>query len=123
MFALTLAVAPYVEAQAMDITALKGRWVLEAINGAEVPVDNGEIFFEITDQNILGFDGCNRFGGSISQPFVIRKTYRGCDPETVLLPLDLANPAPQLSRATLGDDKLVLPMPDGAGEAQFRRGQ
>ncbi len=106
---------------AMDFSELKGKWVLEAINGKDVISEKLEIYFEITEQTITGYDGCNRFGGSTAQPFVIQKSQRACPPETILLPLDLSDPALQLNRATVSGDKLFLPLPDGKGEAQFRR--
>ncbi|MDF0650265.1 MAG: META domain-containing protein [Nitrospira sp.] len=111
------------KAVAMDLAELKGRWVLETIDGKKVASGGKEIYFQITEQSISGFDGCNRFGGSISDPSGIRKTQRACPPETTLLPLDLSNPAPQLSQARVREDKLFLPLVDGTGEAQFRRSQ
>ena len=110
-----------VEAHAMDISELKGRWALKAVDGKAVSLGKGEIYFQITDQSIIGYDGCNQFGGSVAQPYLIRKGQRACPPETMLLPLDLSNPVAQLSRATIRGDKLFLPLPDGKGEAQFRR--
>jgi hypothetical protein len=111
------------EAIAMDLAQLKGRWALETVDGKEVASGVREIYFQITEQSISGFDGCNRFGGSISDPSGMRKTQRACPPETTLLPLDLSNPVPQLSQARVREDKLFLPLVDGTGEAQFRRSQ
>jgi hypothetical protein len=123
MLAFTIIFASLAKAHAMDISALKGRWVLEAISGKGVALEKGEIYFQITEDTITGYDGCNRFGGSVAQPSLMRKGQRACPPETILLPLDLSNPIPQLSRATVRRDKLFLPLPDGQGEAQFRRSQ
>ena len=108
---------------AMDLAELQGRWVLEAIDGKDVASGGAEIYFEITDQNIIGYDGCNRFGGSTTDPSRMRKTQRACSPETTLLPLNLSDPVPQLSRATLREGKLFVPLRDGTGEAQFTRRQ
>jgi heat shock protein HslJ len=108
---------------AMDLGELQGRWVLEAIDGQEVASGGAEIYFQITEQSMSGYDGCNRFGGSITDPSTMRKTQRACPPETTLLPLNLSDPAPQLSRATVRGGKLFLPLRDGTGEAQFRRSQ
>jgi heat shock protein HslJ len=108
---------------AMDLGELKGRWVLEAIDGKDIASGGAEIYFQITEQSISGYDGCNRFGGSITDPSAMRKTQRACPPETTLLPLNLSDPAPQLSRATMRGGKLFLPLRDGTGEAQFRRSQ
>ena len=123
MSALALVFALLAEAHAVDISELKGRWVLEAVNGQDVDRQKGEIYFQITDQTIVGYDGCNRFGASITQPSPMQKGQRGCPPETMLLPLDLSNPGPQLSKAAVREGKLFLPLPDGKGEAQFRRGE
>jgi hypothetical protein len=116
-----LVVAAMVAAHAIDISALKGRWVLEAVDGRTIAPDRGEIYLEITEQTISGFDGCNRFGISVAQPLQGLRGQRGCPPGAVLLPLDLANPMSQLSRATVRGDKLYLPLPEGRGEGQFRR--
>lgn len=107
----------------MDLAELKGRWVLEAIDGKEVASGGTEIYFQITEHSISGYDGCNRFGGNITDPSTMRKTQRACPPETTLLPLNLSDPAPQLSGATVRGGKLFLPLKDGTGEAQFRRSQ
>jgi len=106
----------------MDFSELKGRWVLEAVNGKEVPRDKGEAYFQVAEQAITGFDGCNRFGASIGQPSPAARGQRGCPPDAKLLPLDPSNLAAQLSRATVAGDKLSLPLP-GGGEARFRRDQ
>jgi META domain-containing protein len=123
VLAAVLVFAPLAEVHAMDVSALKGRWVLEAVDGKPIGPEKGEIYFQVTEQTITGFDGCNRFGANVAQPSPIQKGQRGCPPETILLPLDLSNPVTQLSRATVRGDKLFLPLPDGKGEAQFRRSQ
>lgn len=107
----------------MDVSELKGRWVLETVDGKSVAPEKGEIYFQITDQTITGYDGCNRFGASVTQPSQGQRGQRGCPPDAIPLPLDFSNLVPQLSRATVSGDKLSLPLPDGKGEAQFRRGQ
>jgi heat shock protein HslJ len=123
ILALSLVYLPFIKAHAMDVASLQGRWVLEAVDGKSVSPDRGEIYFQITEQTISGYDGCNRFGGSLTQPGRIQKGQRGCPADTMLLPLDFSNPASQLSRATVRGERLLLPLPDGKGEAQFRRGQ
>jgi heat shock protein HslJ len=123
ILALSLVFFPFTRAHAMDVASLQGRWVLEAVNGKSVSPDRGEIYFQITEQTIIGYDGCNRFGGSLSQPSRIQKGQRGCPSDAMLLPLDFSNPASQLSQATVRGDRLFLPLPDGKGEAQFRRSQ
>jgi len=121
-FALSVgAYAPFVSANATDFSALNGRWVLEAIDGKTVRMEKGQIYFEISGDTITGYDGCNRFGGSIGQPASIRKGQIGCPAESVLLPLDLSNLTPQLRRAVVSGDILTLPLTLDKGEARFRR--
>jgi META domain-containing protein len=114
---------PLAGAHAMDISELKGRWVLETVDGKSVAPEKGEIYFQVTEQTITGYDGCNRFGGSVTQPSQAQRGQRGCPPDTKPLPLDFSNLLPQLSRATVSGDKLSVPLPDGKGEARFRRSQ
>jgi META domain len=104
----------------MDISALNGRWVLETIEGKPAAAEQ-DVYFQIDGQTISGFDGCNRFGGNLSQPSLMRKSQRACLAAGVALPIDLANPLPQLTSARLEGDQLVVPLPGGAGEARFRR--
>lgn len=120
MLAAMLAM-PLAGARAMDISQLKGRWVLEAVDGKSVAPEKVEIYFQVTEQTITGYDGCNRFGVSVTQPSPAQRGQRGCPPATSPLPLDYSNLVLQLSRATVSGDKLSLPLPDGKGEAQFRR--
>lgn len=107
-------------ANAMDIEGLMGRWVLVAVNGKQVS-RHPEIYFEIAGQSITGYDGCNRFGGLLAQPSNIRKTQRGCPNERTAMPLDLSNPVEQLSSSTLRSDRLLLPLTNGKGMAEFKR--
>lgn len=104
----------------MDISSLNGRWVLEAVEGKPVSEEK-DIYFQIEGQTITGYDGCNRFGGSLSSPFVIRRSQRGCASEGISLPVDLTNPLPKLTASRMEGDQLVIPMPSGVGEATFKR--
>nr|WP_281719601.1 META domain-containing protein [Nitrosomonas nitrosa] len=105
----------------MDLSELNGRWVLESVDGENVTSgDEEQAYFEITDQSITGYDGCNPFGGKINNPSAMRKKERGC-PDTPLFPLNLSDPSSQLSRARIESDKLFLPLLDGKSEAQFSR--
>jgi heat shock protein HslJ len=123
MLVFVLCAVTVASSHAMDVSVLEGRWVLEAVNGKEIARESGEIYFQITGQTIVGYDGCNRFGGELTQPAAIRRTQRGCPPETFVLPLDFSELVPQLSRATVAGDKLSLPLPGGMGLAQFGRSQ
>jgi heat shock protein HslJ len=110
----------FAEANAMDVSLLEGRWVLETVNGKGMSGEQ-EIYFEIKGETITGYDGCNRFGGSLAQPSQLRKSQRGCSSEEPQFPLDLSNPLAQLSVATLQGNQLILRLPDGKGEAKFKR--
>jgi len=108
-------------AQGMDISVLKGRWVLEIVDGKRVNPDGNEIYFEVTEQAVTGYDGCNRFGVSISKPSAAIGGQRGCLPEAKKLPINPIELVAQLQRAVVKGDTLVLPLLEGKGEAQFRR--
>ena len=104
----------------MDMSKLQGRWVLESINGQ--PVSSGaEVYFEIDGMTITGFDGCNKFGGSLDAPDRMRMTQRGCVSDRPRLPLELSDPRSQLDAAKLTGEKLTLQLPGGTGEAGFSR--
>jgi hypothetical protein len=121
----TLAIAAFVPLSggaAATLSAIEGRWILEAINGRPVTVGTEEIYFQLNGETITGYDGCNNFGGQITQPTQIRKSQRACPAGTLFLPLDLSNPLPQLDRAKITGGKLFLPLSSSQGEATFRRG-
>lgn len=101
----------------VTLPSLEGRWVLTRLSGEHVTSDP-PVYFELTDEVISGYDGCNRFGGALGGP--IRIGGRGCADRNRLLPLDLARPAEHLMQATLEGDQLLLPLEDGS-EAEFRR--
>jgi hypothetical protein len=105
----------------MDFSELKGRWVLETINGKSVAAEKGEIYFDISEHTITGFDGCNRFGASIAQPSRAQRGQRGCPLDAQSLHVDFSKLLPQLSRATVIGEELTLPLSDGKGAARFRR--
>jgi heat shock protein HslJ len=105
---------------AMDMSKLQGRWVLESIGGQPVSAGD-EIYFEIDGMTITGFDGCNKFGGSLDAPDRLRMTQRGCVSDRPKLPLELSDPRSQLDAATVTGEQLTLPLPGGPGEAVFSR--
>ncbi|MGD9922781.1 MAG: META domain-containing protein [Pseudorhodoplanes sp.] len=115
------ACAAAASAQPMEMANLRGRWVLETINGQPVPSALGEVYFQITGPTIIGFDGCNRFGGNMNQLGRVQKGQRGCAPGAPTLPFDLSAALAQLERSSMSGDRLSLPLPDGGGTAQFRR--
>jgi hypothetical protein len=74
------------------------------------PAGSGSLpWFAIEQHAIVGNDGCNDFSGSLDAPGSIVSTRRGCPEGGVKLPLDLADPMPQLKAAKLVGERLVLP--------------
>jgi hypothetical protein len=108
-------------AQTIDVSLLRGRWVLESVDGNRIGRESGEIYFQITEEAVTGYDGCNRFGISLANPAAAIGGQRGCPPESKKLPINPSDLVPQLSRGTVSGDTLSLPLPDGKGEARFRR--
>ncbi len=123
ILAMALVCAAFAKADAMDVSQLKGRWTLEAIDGVSLAPDKEEVYFEISSQTITGYDGCNRFGSSINQPTPAQRGQRGCPSDAVPLPLDFSNLAAQLDQATVDGNSLSLPLPGGKGMAHFKRRQ
>lgn len=103
-----------------EMKELQGKWVLESIDGNAVETTS-DIYFEIDGNTISGFDGCNRFGGSLDAPERMRMTQRACPPEMPRLPLDLSAPRRQLESSRLDGDTLEVDLVDDAGTAKFRR--
>lgn len=122
IFGLMLILAAFAKASAMDISDLQGRWLLEKVNEVAVSPDLERVYFEIKDQTIAGYDGCNRFGASLTEPSRVQRGQRGCPSEAgELQPFDYSNLLQQLTRAAVSGDRLSLPLPGGKGEASFRR--
>lgn len=112
-------------ANAWSTADMQGTWVLTDIDGQPVAAGaalSDTIHFTLRDDEISGFDGCNSFQGSVAAPGRIISTQRGCPPERPMLPLDLADPALQLSQARVDGDMLHLPLRAGDdGSARFVR--
>jgi hypothetical protein len=104
----------------INVAGLQGRWTLETLNGQPVELSMA-VYFEIDGHTLKGFDGCNNFGGPLENPVLIRKGQRDCAGEYVSLPLDLGSPLEHLRQASVTGDVLSLPIPQGGGEATFRR--
>jgi hypothetical protein len=119
--AIVLVLAQMAVAQTIDFSALRGRWVLESVDGKPVGREGGEIYFQVTEQAVTGYDGCNRFGISVANPGAAIGGQRGCPPESKKLPIDPSDLVTQLGRATVSGNTLSLPLPGGKGEARFRR--
>jgi heat shock protein HslJ len=90
---------------------MQGRWSLVEIASRPVhsSASSSVPWFAIKQHAIEGFDGCNEFSGSLDTPGSIAATRRGCPDGAVKLPLDLADPMPQLKAGRVVGDRLVLP--------------
>ena len=102
------------------IAELQGKWILESIDGNAIE-PKPAIYFEIDGLKISGFDGCNRFGGSLDAPNELQIGQRGCPSDSPRLPLQLTDPRVQLRSSRLEDDTLELVLVGEAGKAKFRR--
>lgn len=88
-----------------SLIALEGRWYLVELPDRQI----GSIYFEIHGNEIAGYDGCNSFAGELRPSAEIRIGQRWCVGGTTVFPLDLSNPMPQLEKAQLTGDELILP--------------
>lgn len=90
---------------------MQGRWLLVELASRPVHLStSGSVpWFSIKRQLIEGHDGCNEFSGSLDMPGSIAATRRGCAEGALKLPLDLADPLPQLKAAKVTGDRLVVP--------------
>jgi len=117
---IALALPVYGAAKAVEIARLQGRWDLVSVNNQ--PVRVGEpIFFEIDGLTIRGSDGCNDFGGRVDAPSRLVMTQRGCASYAHKLALRPTDLIVQLKAATLVEGRLLVPLPDGGGQAEFKR--
>jgi len=90
---------------------VQGRWSLVELASRPVhPSTSGSVpWFTIRSHAIEGYDGCNEFSGSLDKPGSIVATRRGCSDGALKLPLDLADPVPQLKAGKIIGNKLLLP--------------
>ena len=90
---------------------VQGRWSLAELASSPVhPSSTGSVpWFAIKRRLIEGHDGCNDFSGNLDLPGSIAATRRGCADGALRLPLDLANPLPQLTAAKVIGGRLVVP--------------
>jgi len=111
-----------IDASAGDL-ALEGTWQLEAIDSVVVSDISGEQvpFFEVKGSGIKGYDGCNRFFGSLDKPGAIVSTRRACPDSMLKLPLDLNDLDAHLQTGCLKDDQLTIPADDSYPSSSYRR--
>lgn len=90
---------------------LEGTWQLEAVDSVAVADTSGKQrpFFEIKGSGIKGYDGCNRFFGSLDQPGAISSTRRACPDSILKLPLDLNDLDAHLQTGCQNGDQLTIP--------------
>ena len=107
---LTLVGCGAVDVSADDLE-LDGTWQLESINSAAVTISSGKEmpFFKIEGSGVKGYDGCNRFFGSLDQPGAISSTRRACPDSTLKLPLDLSDLNAHLQTGCRSGDQLTIP--------------
>lgn len=120
IFVLTIAtnLGACVSMQAAD---LDGTWYLVSVDGAQVPSGSNQPNFTIDGDAISGFDGCNRFGGSLSNPQAMIVGQRACADQPIGISLDLSDPQSHLSGATIDGDRLRIPRWKSYPEAIFEK--
>ena len=100
------------------ITELRGEWVLESIEGR--PIDSkSRIYFEIGEETISGYDGCNSFGGKLDALDRLRRGQRACPAE--VLQIRFSDLKTQFESLKVEGDALDLVLADDAGKARFRK--
>ena len=108
-----------VRAQSMELSDIRGRWVLDIINGEQVPREP-VIYFEISERDISGFDGCNDFGGNLEDPTSMRQGQRACLQNNFKLPEPILNILSRIRHARREGDSLIIPL-SGGKELTFIR--
>ncbi len=101
--------------------SMNGTWSLASVGGQAVTADGGAPRFTIDGDVISGFDGCNQFGGQLSNPQSMRSGQMACAGEYVKLPLDLNDPKAHLDSATFEGDRISLPARAGLPASVFLR--
>ena len=90
---------------------LEGMWQLEAIDSIAVADTSGKQrpFFDIKGSGVRGYDGCNRFFGSLDKPGSISSTRRACPEPVLKLPLNLSDLNAHLQTGCIRGDQLTIP--------------
>lgn len=123
LVAAALLVAGTERAMAVEPERIAGSWRLESIDGRAVEASGAVPSFTIEGRTISGYDGCNRFGGSLDAPEAMIVGQRACAGDHLALPLDLADPLADLAAAELEGDRLVLPARGSRPAATFVRAE
>ena len=108
-------------AMSAEPSEIEGSWRLVTVDGKQVSTAGEVPGFSIEAGGISGYDGCNRFSGPLDDPAMMIMSQRACASDRVMLPLDLADPAADLAKATLDGDNLVLPARGNLPAAAFQR--
>lgn len=89
---ITASITGYSQIDTPLSVQLQGRWSLIEPGGDSSKVPG--VYFEIDGDGIAGYDGCNRFSGTLSEPARVRSTERACagdvqtiDPTQLILQL------------------------------------
>ena len=102
---------------------LDGTWQLKAIDQTPIeasPEDQAP-FFKVAGDTIEGFDGCNRFSGSIDRPGAISATRRGCLDVKNMLPMDLNELDAHFRSAEINGDTMTVPARGDYPESTYAR--
>jgi hypothetical protein len=106
-------------AMAQTDQALNGTWTLASVDGRSI-TPSGEVpNFVIEGDAIHGYDGCNRFSGTLSKPEMMIVGQRACAGDYVSLPLDLTNPKAHLAQAEVEGENLIIPAWNGFPASVF----
>lgn len=106
---------------AVEPRDIQGSWRLVSVDGQAVEAGEGQPHFSIEGEAISGYDGCNRFGGTVGGPITVGQ--RACAAGHVALPLDLSDLAAHLAATRLQGDELLLPARAGFPASVFRRAE
>jgi len=98
-----------------SVPHLQGRWSLVELGGqpTAATASGPAPWLMIKAESIEGYDGCNQFSGRLDAPGSIMATRRGCAPGAVKLPLNLADPLPQLKAGQVHGERLDVPSTEG----------
>jgi heat shock protein HslJ len=108
-----------------NLASLEGTWRLVSVDSRplrQLPTDQVP-HFTIRGMTVNGFDGCNSFDGRIDQPGNISSTRRGCQEDTIKLPLDLGDLQSQLITGTIKKNFLSMPAYGRFPAAMFERSE
>jgi len=106
---LAIAWLTMAEVSAQEL-GLEGTWRLKSVDSSPLGLPTDELpFFAIAGVDVEGFDGCNRFFGSLDRPGAIAATRRACPDAAIVLPLELNDLGAHLRSGRINGDVLTVP--------------